>query len=96
MSLTFIYIGDAPLTQEGLIQSFNVQTMWTTENSLREGTAGIGIPQISYCSPLARCLETHTVSFASLLGAAGGPAIITKVYEVHTLSCLLGFPQSGH
>jgi broad specificity phosphatase PhoE len=72
---------DAPLTQEGLIQSFNVQTMWTTENSLREGTAGIGIPQISYCSPLTRCLETHTVSFASLLGAAGGPAIITKVYE---------------
>ncbi|KAF8816208.1 hypothetical protein BYT27DRAFT_7077738 [Phlegmacium glaucopus] len=70
---------DSPLTQEGYLKARNVQTHWTTENSLDKG--GIGIPQISYCSPLMRCLVTNTVSFTPQLAADGGPTINTVVYE---------------
>lgn len=72
-------IRDSPLTQDGFLQASNVQAMWTKENSLDKG--GIGIPTISYCSPLMRCLSTNSISFAPQLDASGGPTINTVVYE---------------
>ncbi|KAF8816210.1 hypothetical protein BYT27DRAFT_6467163 [Phlegmacium glaucopus] len=70
---------DSPLTQNGYLQACNVEAHWTTENSLAKG--GIGIPQISYCSPLMRCLVTNTLSFSPQLDADGGPTINTVVYD---------------
>ena len=58
--------------------------MFTQENSLGGGN-DLGIPEISYCSPLMRCLATNTITFAPLLDVQEGkkPKIATWVYEVH-------------
>ena len=54
--------------------------MWKHESSLKDG--GIGIPSVSYCSPLTRCLVTNSVTFTPLLAAEEGPRINTVVVEV--------------
>lgn len=70
---------DPMLTQEGYFQASKIEDMWKEENSLKEG--GIGIPQISYCSPLTRCLVTNSITFTPQLAANGGPEIHTVVVE---------------
>lgn len=70
---------DAQLVQNGLFQVSRVQHMWTHENSLDDG--GIGIPPISYCSPLTRCLATNSITFTPWLAVKGGPKINTVVVE---------------
>ncbi|KAM6493128.1 hypothetical protein JOM56_011262 [Amanita muscaria] len=70
---------DAQLVQNGLFQVSRVQHMWTHENSLDEG--GIGIPPVSYCSPLTRCLATNSITFTPWLAVKGGPKINTVVVE---------------
>ena len=63
--------------------------MWSQESSLKDG--GIGIPTISYCSPLTRCLVTNSITFAPLLAPDSkeleGPRIHTVVVEVCPLEC---------
>lgn len=53
---------DAELTQRGYIEASLVEEMWT-----KELAADIGLPSISYCSPLTRCLETNSISFGQSL-----------------------------
>jgi len=59
---------DAALTQDGLMQVTDTHDMWMTESSLPNG--GIGVPQISYCSPLSRAMCTHSITFSQQLEAA--------------------------
>jgi len=70
---------DAQLIQNGFFQVSKVQDMWRQESSLTDG--GIGIPTVSYCSPLTRCLATNSITFTPLLAAKGGPRINTVVVE---------------
>ena len=55
---SFYLAGDPDLTQQGVLDCMNVHVMWETEKK-----ANIGLPQISYCSPLYRALLTNTISF---------------------------------
>ena len=57
--------------------------MYTTENSLTNG--GIGIPEISYCSPSMRTMATNSITFAPLLGDPSGAKITTLLYDVRAL-----------
>ena len=63
--------------------------MWKNESSLEDG--GIGIPTISYCSPLTRCLVTNSITFTPLLAAKNGPKINTVVVEASPVIRLLKF-----
>ena len=74
---------DPPLTQDGYLQAFNVLSKWQEENSLADGE-NIGIPNISYVSPMTRALVTNSITFATQLNASGGPTIQTVVHEVCT------------
>ena len=84
-----VFITDAQLIQDGFLQVSKVQNMWSQESSLKDG--GIGIPTISYCSPLTRCLVTNSITFAPLLAPDSkeleGPRIHTVVVEVCPLEC---------
>ena len=51
----------------------------------------IGIPNISYVSPMMRALVTNNITFAPQLNASGGPTIQTVVHEVHTLFTISAF-----
>ena len=82
---------DAQLIQDGFFQVSMVQNMWRQESSLKDG--GIGIPTVSYCSPLTRCLVTNSITFAPLLAAKEGPRIKTVVVEVCLLWCRDSFTQ---
>lgn len=83
---------DAQLVQHGLFQVSRVQHMWSHENSLQDG--GIGIPPISYCSPLTRCLATNSITFTPWLAAKEGPKINTVVVEVCPLGVVTRFYES--
>ena len=84
-------ITDDQLLQDGFIEVTKVQDMWKDENSIEDddgnAVAGIGIPTISYTSPLTRCLVTNSVTFTTPLGADGGSEINTVVVEVSPLDC---------
>ena len=80
LEINFLLLGDPPLTQKGYIQACNVQAMYTTENSLPDG--GVGIPEISYCSPEMRTMATNSITFAPLLGQP--PSITTLLYDVRS------------
>jgi len=54
---------DPQLVLEGLLQAQHVQSVWASELA-----AGIGLPQLSYCSPLTRTLATNTITFGNLPG----------------------------
>ncbi|KDR73940.1 hypothetical protein GALMADRAFT_99679 [Galerina marginata CBS 339.88] len=71
---------DAPLTQDGYLQAFNVLSKWQEENSLADGQC-LGIPNVSYCSPMIRALVTNSITFFPQLAASGGPTIQTVVHE---------------
>lgn len=71
---------DSPLTQDGYLQAFNVLSKWQEENSLDAGKC-IGIPDISYVSPMTRALVTNSITFSPQLNASGGPTIQTVVHE---------------
>jgi broad specificity phosphatase PhoE len=71
---------DSPLTQDGYLQAFNVLSKWQEENSLADGEC-IGIPNVSYVSPMMRALVTNSITFATQLNASGGPTIHTFVHE---------------
>ena len=55
---SFHLAGDPDLTQQGTLDTMNVHVMWEKEKK-----ANIGLPQISFCSPLYRALLTNTISF---------------------------------
>ena len=75
-------IADPALTQDGYLQVTDVHDMWMTESSLPNG--GIGVPQISYCSPLTRCMVTNSITFSKQLEAG---LINTVVVEVFLFFC---------
>ena len=83
---------DAQLVQDGFFQVSRVQHMWKHESSLKDG--GIGIPTVSYCSPLTRCLVTNSITFTPLLAAEEGPKINTVVVEVCSLNFAICFTIS--
>ncbi|KIM81046.1 hypothetical protein PILCRDRAFT_821884, partial [Piloderma croceum F 1598] len=56
---------DPQLALEGFLQAQHVQSVWESEL-----VAGIGLPQLSYCSPFTRTLATNTITFGNLLGAS--------------------------
>ena len=91
-------ITDDQLLQDGFIEVTKVQDMWKDENSIKDdkGNAvpGIGIPTISYTSPLTRCLVTNSVTFTTPLGTDGGSEINTVVVEVSPLVSCHSFTKS--
>ena len=52
--------------------------MWITESSLPNG--GIGVPQISYCSPLTRAMVTNTIIFSKQLEAGTIHTVVVEVF----------------
>ena len=81
-------ITDDNLIQDGFLQVAKVQDVWKDENSIKDdkgnAVSGIGLPTISYTSPLTRCLVTNSVTFTPFLGADG---FKTVVVEVSPLVC---------
>ena len=74
----FLLITDPALVQGGLLEVSNVHDMWITESSLPNG--GIGVPEISYCSPLTRCLVTNSITFSKQLEAESIDTIVVEVF----------------
>ena len=77
-----VYTTDDPeLTQNGYLDASNVHSVWVQEQS----DANIGLPQISYCSPLTRCLATNTITFGTEVYGDSSPKLNTIVVEVSAL-----------
>jgi len=62
---------DAQLVQDGIIQAQHVRSVWVTELA-----AGIGLPQVSWCSPFTRVLVTNTITLGDL---PGNPQLVQTV-----------------
>jgi len=67
---------DAALTQTGFLQCQHVRSVW-----IQELAAGIGLPQISYSSPLTRCMVVNTITFSELGKGIPTPAKTTVVED---------------
>ncbi|PPQ99271.1 hypothetical protein CVT26_014104 [Gymnopilus dilepis] len=76
---------DASLTQKGFLQAFNVQAVWAAEESLPNNTE-IGIPDLSFCSPLTRCLITHTITFAPQLQDSRLHSVVDDLFREKIVS----------
>jgi len=61
---------DAALTQKGYVQAGLVRAEW---DSARSENPGIGLPQLSFCSPMRRALATNSISFSSELSVENPP-----------------------
>ena len=80
------FTGDPDLTQQGILDAMNIHARWEEEKK-----ANIGLPQLSYCSPLSRALLTNTITFGTEVyyDSDQAPEITTIIVEVshHCLIC---------
>jgi len=76
---------DSPVTQEGYLQVYNVLSIWEEENNLGDGK-NIGIPNISYCSPMMRALVTNSITFSPQLVASTITTVIREVNIFYLVS----------
>ena len=69
----------------------NVHAMWEEEKK-----ANIGLPQISYCSPLSRALLTNTITFGTEVyyDSNTQPEITTTIVEV-SHHCLISYTSKS-
>ncbi|KIJ98874.1 hypothetical protein K443DRAFT_133282 [Laccaria amethystina LaAM-08-1] len=72
---------DAALSQKGCIQAALVRNVW--DSARTEDPVGIGLPQLSFCSPMRRALTTNTITFSRELSIEDPPTpkMITLVVE---------------
>jgi len=62
---------DAALSQKGCIQAALVRDVW--DSARCEHPVGIGLPQLSFCSPMRRALTTNTITFSKELSVKDPP-----------------------